>query len=165
MPVKYTTDEQIEAMRRELQAEKQQRKPLGRFGKIFGGILFFFIVILLAGTILSINITKNKGEIPSILGFQLFAVQSGSMEPTLQVGTIILSRRPKNAAGLQVNDIVSFKTSAGDVVTHRIINIVYDPRAGIAYITKGDNPRNSPDQELLTPDRIIGVFVARIPLT
>ncbi len=30
---------------------------------------------------------------------------------------------------------------------------------------KGDNPINSPDEELLTPDRVIGLFAAKIPFT
>jgi signal peptidase len=101
MPVKYTTDEQIEAMRRELQAEKQQRKPLGRFGKIFGGILFFFHCNSAGRHDTIHQYCEKQGRNSQYLGFHFFAVQSGSMEPTLQVGTIILSRRPKNAAAFK----------------------------------------------------------------
>lgn len=177
---KYTTEEQIEAMRKEILQEKQRmagvstgtgKGPGGpltyavKAAKIGGWVIFLGVVLLLVGAIISINVTKSKGQVPNILGFQLFEVESGSMEPTLQVGAVIVSRRPHHPESLKVNDIVTFRTLSGAVVTHRIIEVVTDQDGSKAYRTKGDNPKNSPDQELVTPDRVIGVFMAKVPLT
>jgi len=178
-PTKYTTPEQIEEMRREIRQEKeklaklsgaagtwQRRLPSGRKVLHLGGwLVFSTLVLLLVTSIISINMAKSRGEIPSIWGFQLFSVDSGSMEPTLPVGSLIISRRPKDPGGLAGGDIVTFRTLSGFVVTHRIIEVITKSDGSVAYRTKGDNPRNSVDQELLTADRVIGIFVAKVPLT
>jgi len=175
---KYTTQEQIEAMRQEILREKEKMAGIstgkgpskGRLSlrrqavKTVGGGIFIGLCLLLVWSIISIQITKSRGEIPNVLGFQLFAVESGSMEPVLKVGVVIVSRKPKDPQNLKVNDIVTFRTLSNAIVTHRIIEVIND-NGSRAYRTKGDNPINSPDQDLLTPNRVIGVFFARIPLT
>lgn len=175
---KYTTQEQIEAMREEILREKQKMMGIatdkslsGRLSRrrrilgITGRVLLSAMIVLLVWSIISIQLTRGRGDIPNILGFQLFAIESGSMEPTLKIGAVIVSRIPKEAEPLDVNDIITFRTLSGAVVTHRIIEVVREGDDTTAYRTKGDNPKNSADQELLTRDRVIGVFVARIPLT
>lgn len=176
---KYTTPEQIEEMRRELQREKQKisgaptvegdkerklrKKKLA--AKAAGWAVFISVVLLLVTAIASIYMAKSRGEVPSLLGFQLFVVESGSMEPTLDIGSVILCRKPKNAAELRENNIVTFKTLSGFIVTHRIVQVNTDGSGRVTYRTKGDNPHNSIDQEVLTPDRVLAVFIAKIPLT
>jgi signal peptidase len=173
---KYTAPEQIEAMRRELayhkrllygSLDKDEYRQLRRKRrrKLIGRLSFAAVVLILAAAIGVIQSEKSSGEIPGLLGFHLFSIESGSMEPTLNVGSIILSRRPGQPAGLRSGDIVTFKTAGGAVVTHRIIEVLQDSYGGVSYKTKGDNPVNSPDQELLTPDRVISVYVTKIPLT
>ncbi|AET67704.1 signal peptidase I [Desulfosporosinus orientis DSM 765] len=177
-PPKYTTQEQIESMREAIMREKEKMAGVTRgkeslqgqklkvmLGiKILGKVFFVALSLLLVYSIISIQITKSRGEIPNILGYQMFAVESGSMEPTLKIGTVIISRKPKDPDNLKKDEIVTFRTLTNAVVTHRIIEVT-NYNGGEAYRTKGDNPRNSADQELLTPDRVIGVFVAKIPLT
>lgn len=176
---RHTTEEQIEAMRREISRAKQRggRKGIQKnsdktpkkkgtlIARAAGWVLFSGTVIILLATLASVNITKSKGEIPVILGFQLFMVESGSMEPTLPVGTVILSRQPRDARELKAKDIVTFRSSSGSVVTHRIIEVLTDDKGSVSYRTKGDNPISSPDLELLVPDNVIAVFIAKIPLT
>ncbi len=175
----HTTQEQIDEMRREIQREKQKAAGISAAGggrkrshqkkrrriKLVGQVAFFSMVILLSAAIISIQITRSKGGIPSLLGFQMFVVESGSMEPTLNVGTVILSRKPEHAENLGENDIVTFRSLAGAVITHRIVEVVTGGDGNVAFHTKGDNPRNSVDQELLTPDRVLGRFVLKVPLT
>lgn len=177
-PTRYTTQEQIEAMRQEILREKEKmtgissgkapgksRLPQGRKAlKTVSRVIFLALCLLLVWSIISIQITKGKGEIPNVLGFQVFAVESGSMEPTLKVGAVIVSRIPKDPGNLKVNEIVTFRTLSNAIVTHRIIEVINN-NGSKAYRTKGDNPINSPDQDLLTPNRVIGVFFAKIPLT
>lgn len=175
----HTTQEQIDEMRKEILREKQ--KKLGaripddngkgglrrkkRTARILGQIIFISAVLLLSAAIVSIQITRSQGGIPDLLGFRLFVVESGSMEPTLNVGTMILCRKLQNTESLAENDIVTFKSLSGSIVTHRIVDVVTGGDGNIAFRTKGDNPRNSIDRELLTTDRVLGKFVARIPLT
>lgn len=175
---KYTTPEQIEAMRlaidrarhKERGGRVQGRKGLeahrgSRLILIAGRVLFWALVFLLMFVLVSILLVKSKGEIPDLLGFHLYVVESGSMEPTLPVGTVILSRKPRDADRLRVNDIVTFRSSSEAVVTHRIVEVITDDEGNVSYRTRGDNPINSPDPELLTPDSVIAVFVAAIPFS
>jgi len=168
MEHRRTTPEEIEQMQRELRREKQKRtgkaETPGPAGKTAGRILFGVLVLLLLGALVSIQLQRSRGEIPSLLGFQLYRVESGSMEPTLPVESVILSRKANGTETLKEGDIVTFHTLSGSVVTHRIIEVVRE-NDQTSYRTKGDNPVNSPDSELLTSDRVLSVFVAKIPLT
>ncbi len=176
---KYTTQEQIEAMRLaifrakqtsgRLDTRKRRREKradaIEKGMKITGWFLFSVALVLLSALLISINMAKSKGEIPAILGFYLYKVESGSMEPTLPVGTIILSRKPKDPSALPEKSIVTFKNLSGSVVTHRIVEVLVDDDDKVSYRTKGDNPISSPDLELLTPERVIALFIAKIPFT
>lgn len=182
---KYTTQEQIDKMRSELKKEEEklklfdviskrssnfetrykQKSRFKRVLKLSGTITFSIVVIFLSTILISILVTKSKGETPNLFGIQLYVVESGSMEPTLKVGSIIISKKVEDEGNLSVGTIVTFKTVQGATVTHRIIEVIYGEENDVSYITKGDNPRNSPDMELLTPDRVVAIFIAKIPLT
>ena len=64
--------------------------------------------------------------LPSLLGFQRYVIESGSMEPTLPVGSVVYSK-PVDADDLEVGDIISFKPppeyGIDKVVTHRVVDI------------------------------------------
>lgn len=66
-----------------------------------------------------------------LVGNRALIVRSGSMEPTIRVGDIVIVR----AGTYQVGDAVAYRVPARDsmIVTHRIVGI----KDG-AYITKGD---------------------------
>lgn len=174
MQSKYTTEEQIEEMRQEIQQEKEKRSQKGgrkaltnkkSFLKIGGQLMFISVILLLVAGLVFIQVAKSRGEIPGILGFHLFVVESGSMEPTFNVGSVLLCRKPQDPAKLKAQDVVTFKNLSGNVVTHRIVEVIADETGQTAYRTKGDNPRNSVDPDNLTPDRVLAVFVLKIPLT
>ncbi len=161
----FTTDEQIEMMREELrQAKKGKGKKKSLLLKATGLFVFAIIVLTLLFTLYSVLLAKSKGETPSLLGYQFYVVQSGSMSPAFEVGTVIISRTPKDSSKLKVDDIVTFKTKDGATVTHRIIEVIKAEDGQIKYRTKGDNPINSPDRELLEPQQILAKFVAKVPL-
>lgn len=163
----YTTPEQIEEMLESLALERERLTggaPRRSLRAILSRAAFGALVALLFACLTSVYLTKSRGEVPNVFGLYLFSIESGSMEPTLGVGAVILSRAPRDAAALEEGDIVTFYTTSGDIVTHRIVAI---NRAGsaVSYRTKGDNPINSPDPEPLVPERVIAVFVLKIPLT
>ena len=134
--------------------------------KIAEWAVFLFIFAALVVTLFGVYAAKSQGRTPAIFGvYQLYSVETGSMEPTLTVGSVIVCQRTAHPESLRANQIVTFCTTSGAVVTHRIIEVVADGSGNVAYRTKGDNPVNSPDVELLTPDRVIGVFAAKIPFT
>lgn len=167
---RWTTQEEIEAMRLVIAREKERvASPASRFGrslvKWLGRAAFLALVLVLVFTFITIQITKSKGETPSLFGIYLFMVESGSMDPTIPRGTVIMARKPDDPTALGKDDIVTFRTLGGAVATHRIVEVLTLENGGIAYLTKGDNPDSSPDLEILDPDRILAKFVAKIPLS
>lgn len=167
--IQYTTEKQIEDMLKELDAalEKNAKGAKGFrcwAKRIIGMFLSLIIVILVVifGLVLT---ARAKGKTVSILGYSLYIVESGSMQPTFNIGTVILTKEPDDPNNLSVGDVVTFKTESGATVTHRIIEKIIDQDGNVKYRTKGDNPINSPDPDLLDPERIVAVFVFKIPLT
>ncbi|NMA91680.1 MAG: signal peptidase I [Firmicutes bacterium] len=166
---KYTTPEQIEAMRQAIFRAKGRRgrrkKERSRLARVTGRVFFSIVIVLMLAALVSIQVAKSRGKTPDLLGYQLYMIESGSMEPTLPVGAVILSRKPKDASRLKENEIVTFRNESGLTITHRIIEVIVADDGTVSYRTKGDNPISSPDLELLTPDRVIAVLLWKMPFT
>jgi signal peptidase I len=71
-------------------------------------------------------------------GFKPVAVYSGSMRPTLGVGSLAVDRVVP-ASSVRVGDVITFNDPyvKGRLVTHRVAQIV-PTKHGLAYRTKGD---------------------------
>lgn len=76
----------------------------------------------------------------NIGGFMMFRVVTGSMEPTISIGTLLVTQEVELST-IQLDDIVCFRTYDsqiyGSIVTHRVVNILEDA-GGILLETKGD---------------------------
>jgi signal peptidase len=74
---------------------------------------------------------------PRFLPYRAYTIETGSMRPTLPVGTeVILTKAP--ASTLKVGDIITFRApSNGELVTHRIARIERT-RGRRFFVTKGD---------------------------
>ncbi|MEM0007817.1 MAG: signal peptidase I [Candidatus Bathyarchaeia archaeon] len=85
-------------------------------------------------------------------------VHTGSMEPTIPVGSIVVIK-PANPETLKVGDIICFKveTEHPTTVTHRIIGITSQ-----GFITKGD-ANEDPDTWIVKKQDVIGKVIAIIP--
>lgn len=187
--MQYTTDEKIEELKKEIAAEKlkpaylrekrkeEKREKNGQVLntqqkiadikkksalKFIGNIIFILLVISLLSILVSIIVMKNSGQTPKLFGYQLLVVETGSMTPTLPVGTVILVKEPKDPAAIKVGTIASFERD-GNTVTHRIVE-VEKVNNSVMYRTKGDNPQNSIDIKPVLPKDIKGVFVLKFPI-
>jgi signal peptidase len=81
----------------------------------------------------------------TVIGYKPVAVYSGSMQPTIPVGGLVLDRAIP-ARDVRVGDVITFSDPyvKGRFVTHRVIDILKTPN-GLAYRTKGDaNPGRDP---------------------
>ena len=74
--------------------------------------------------------------VPMLMGYKEMAVLSGSMEPTIPVGSIVYVKPLDDASLLEPGDICTYTLTDGEtMVTHRVVSI--DP-ASQTLITKGD---------------------------
>jgi signal peptidase I len=81
----------------------------------------------------------------TVAGYKPVAVYSGSMEPKIPVGGLVLDRAIP-AKEVRVGDVITFTDPyvKGRLVTHRVVDILETP-TGLAYRTKGDaNPGRDP---------------------
>ncbi len=90
-------------------------------------------------------------------GVRFYAVDSGSMTPTIATGAVVVDIPVTQATVYRVGDVVTFHPTPGYTVTHRIAAI---GPAGIS--TKGDaNP--SRDVGYIQPDMIVGRVAFSVP--
>lgn len=116
----------------------------------------WLLMILLVIVILIILFFNKKTERINVFGIKGMVVVSGSMEPNIKVGDIVVVKH-KAKDEIKVNDIIAFKND-NVVVTHRIVDIIDDK-----YQTKGDN-NNVVDDELVQYDDVEGVKIFKIPV-
>jgi len=83
--------------------------------------------------------------LPSLFGWQRYAIVSGSMTGTYDRGSLVLDEVAP-AGELRVGDVITYMPPAGDhLITHRIAWIGRDPSGARAFRTKGDaNPVADP---------------------
>lgn len=78
-------------------------------------------------------------------GFRPAAVYSGSMVPSLGVGSLAFEQ-PVAASSIKTGDVITFNDPYvhNRLVTHRVIRVIHTQH-GLAYRTKGDaNPTRDP---------------------
>lgn len=103
---------------------------------------------------------KKTGEQPVIFGYGFYSVLTGSMEPTIDTGSLIITKQTK-PEDIKVNDIITFKSNyTKNLTTHRVKEIKKDK--SIKFITQGD-ANNTKDPEPIDSSLLIGKVVFFIP--
>lgn len=80
--------------------------------------------------------------VPRVAGAVPLTVLSGSMEPALPVGSLVVVR-PVDPADVRIGDVITFLPHPDDptVVTHRVTGITHRTDGGRTFTTQGDaNP-------------------------
>lgn len=102
----------------------------------------------------------SKGYV-SLFGCSFFRVVTGSMEPSIRVGELILTKQ-QDFDEISEGDVISFRSQSteliGKIVTHRVVKVLVSDEGEIRFLTKGDaNP--SVDGYYITEDIYIGTVV------
>ncbi len=164
-PTHHTTQEQIDAMLEGLEQAENSAKAAkgdkkGRVFRLLGRIFFLLLAGLLCYTLMCVWIARFEGEVPTLFGYQVYRVETESMEPTLPVGSILLSQKMTEATRSEIGDVVTFHYN-GSFVTHRVVEAYTDDGVP-CYRTKGDNPVNSIDPWTLHDKDIEAVVLRKI---
>lgn len=119
------------------------------------------LIIAAAVVILCLVVFTKQGEVPSIGGYTVFRITTGSMKPSYDTDTLILVKKT-DPSEIQAGDVISFYSSDpaldGAVNTHRVTKIEQDGTEW-KYTTKGD-ANNVPDQYGTDSGALIGKVVA-----
>jgi len=118
-------------------------------------IAYYILLIILA----LIAILLIISMLPITGNYRFMVVQSGSMEPSIQMGGVVMVKPTGN---YKIGDVITFKEPGKGVpTTHRIHDIeVIEGKP--YYITKGD-ANNAPDSGSVSKDDVIGKVLLDIP--
>ncbi|MBP3596270.1 MAG: signal peptidase I [Clostridia bacterium] len=128
--------------------------------KKFFSILIYIILIpiIIYNIMLIVKAAQNPNETPSVAGIKSFVIISGSMEPELKIGDVVIIKKC-NQEDLKVGDIISYR-SGQSIITHRIHDIIKKGNS-IKYETKGDN-NNISDRSFVKFEDIEGKLIQKI---
>lgn len=94
-----------------------------------------------------------------LLGLRVTTILSGSMDPSLEVGDMVVVREVP-ASSVRPGDVIQFG-SGGEAVVHRVVEVRQEG-GNWFFITKGDaNP--SPDPTPVSSVQLMGKVVMQIP--
>ncbi|WP_340084154.1 signal peptidase I [Siminovitchia sp. FSL H7-0308] len=122
--------------------------------KAIGHTFSTLILLILAIVLLNVAISKASGKNPSIFGYEMKAVLSGSMEPGIKTGSIILMKQKSQGDQYKKGDVITFITKENLLITHRIEEV---HAKGRYFTTKGDN-NNGPDLDPVYIENIIAQY-------
>ena len=118
---------------------KKGRRLLPALCNILGTVMLLSIIVMMLPTV-----------VPSFTSLKTYNVVSGSMEPVIPVGSMIVVE-PIEPEDLEEKDIIAFEKE-GTVVCHRVM--ANHPFEG-ELITKGDASEEA-DLQPITYDNVIG---------
>lgn len=127
--------------------------------KVFKVIKIILLIIAIIFVGIFVKKIINKEEIPFITKTNAYIVLSGSMEPAINIGDIVVITEAKQEE-INEGDIISF-TKGTMMVTHRVTEIT-EENGVIMYKTKGDN-NNAEDLGVITYDNVAGKYNFKIP--
>ena len=125
-----------------------------RTKKIFKGVgrgVGIAVIILEVLIIIFLVISKVQGTPPTLFGYQMYFIRTGSMSPYLEPGDVIISKKYDGGeliAGKD-GDVVTYYgdvNGSSDMITHRVILV-----NGDKVVTQGDY-NNTPDSPINKSD-------------
>lgn len=146
-------------------AKTPEKKDRFKALRIIKNIVLGLLIAVLTLVLISSVVSRFSGNTPSVFGFSLFRVSSGSMEPELQIGDVILVQ---SCDGNEVKkgDVVTYLATSGEMsgkmITHRVVKDPYLNGSEYYVVTKGD--ANDVDDDPVKTSRIEGKFVFKIGL-
>lgn len=139
-----------------------KKNKIFRTINIIKNIICWTLLAVLVFTMIVFFMSRVNGSTPSVFGYSIYRVSSGSMEPELMVGDIILDKEVENPQELKVGDVITFYSKDyGDlIVTHKIIKAPYEENGKLMLQTKGvandvaDNP--------ISLDNVKGIMICKV---
>ena len=118
----------------------REEKEIRQIQKWMGWLISAGLVLVVALCLYVVVQVLSYGY-ANLGGFMMFRVVTGSMEPEIPTGALLIAREVPIET-VQLGDIVCFRTQLSDIwgkiVTHRVVGITENPVGNILLETKGD---------------------------
>ena len=134
-----------------------------RFVKKIPSVVGIIVCALLV-PVLIMNLTIviksyiNPGKVPDFFGIKPFVLVTGSMEPAIYGGDLVITKTV-DPSKLKPDDIISFK-DGNSVITHRIKELT-EKDGKPAFITQGD-ANNAADENSVAYSQVEGIHLFKI---
>lgn len=120
--------------------------------KIVSNFMWGFLILLI--------LLIGFSTLPIPGNYKLYSVMSGSMEPDIRRGSVMVV---KPVDSYEENDVITYNISGSkDTITHRIIK-KETIEEQVIFTTKGD-ANDAEDREPISSDDIVGKALYQIPL-
>lgn len=127
-----------------------------------GGLALFLLHLVLAAMLGFVGALGLSLSVPRMFGYHFFTVLSGSMEPTLAVGDLVVEA-PLPPLDARVGDVITFRSpeDPARLITHRVVRV--RASGGIAsFVTKGD-ANTGTERWSIAEDGVVGRVSHRVP--
>ncbi|MDN4161613.1 signal peptidase I [Nocardioides abyssi] len=132
---------------------RRWRSALGFVARVLSWVLILGLLAVLTVAVL----------VPRVAGATPFTVLTGSMQPGLPPGTLIVTR-PTPAEDIEIGEVVTFQIESGrpQVVTHRVIAVRAGQDGEPEFLTQGD-ANQTPDDGWRPAGSVRGVLWYAVP--
>lgn len=144
----------------------KEKRTKTSISKIISVLLIILVVCMLA---IALFFTYNRinGKSVSFFGYSVYYVVTPSMEPTLNVGDVILVKKTPEG-NIKKGDIITFKSTSGEmcgkIITHRVHEKIEVSEGVFQFKTKGD-AATSVDEAAVNYSNILGVYSNKMYIT
>ncbi|TEB08157.1 Signal peptidase I W [Pelotomaculum schinkii] len=138
--------------------EKVPKTALGKAISVIGvTVCAFLVLVLIVNVTFIVRSYIYPDKVPDFFGYKPFIVLSGSMEPTILAGDLIVT---KVVAPEQIvkDDIIAFRAAQNTVVTHRVTDVRTED--GLTFLTKGD-ANTGADAKAVSVADLEGIYLWR----
>lgn len=101
--------------------------------RLIKNIICWVLIIILTFTLIVFLVTRIQGNTPTVFGYTIFRITTGSMEPELMIGDVILDKVVDENTEITVGDVITFEGGSqfdGKLVTHKVIKAPYTDENG-----------------------------------
>ena len=138
------------------EAEHAQARSTHRGLEVARRVLLALLAVLVGAAVYLANASGLlHNALPMPFGWGLATVESGSMEPSLSKGDLLVVRAA-SGADVGVRDVVVYRSATGSLVVHRVV-----ARDGGTLTIQGD-ANDSPDAPV-DESQVLAVAVGRVP--
>lgn len=141
--------------------EVKKENPTAKKPKKGNKAVSWILTVLLIAVFLFCGVVAVRTLVlkkPFIFGYGVFYVLTGSMEPEIHVGDVIVDKQVDSIADLKEGDIITYRGKEGEfkgkTVTHKIMRI-----EGDTIVTKGVSTMSIKEDPAITFDDVIGKYV------
>lgn len=145
--------------------DKIKNSTAFRAARLVKNIICWILILILAITMVIFLTTRIQGNTPTVFGYTIFRITTGSMEPELMVGDIILDKVVNDESEISLGDVITFEGGSqfdGKLVTHKVIKAPYTDENGNTML-QTHGIANELDDTPISIDQVRAKMICKIP--